>query len=110
MTTTGATSEVHHRTALVERHWITATVPARATDVRRKRAVAAARAAAVPVMAEVGLPAHVAEEWHRPGEVGVSWTVVVGEVHHVAGERDPYWVWTARWRHWRDALAAVVSR
>jgi hypothetical protein len=89
---------------------MTVSVPVRATEVRRRRAVAAARAAAAPSMAEIGLPANVAEEWHRPGEVGVSWTVVVGEVHRTAGERDPYWVWTARWRHWRDALASVVSR
>lgn len=106
----GPTFEIHHRRALVERHWVTVTVPIRATETRRKRAVADARAAAAPAMAEAGLPAHVAEEWHRPGEAGVSWTVVVGEVSAAAAERHPFWVWTSRWRHWRAVLDAVALR
>jgi hypothetical protein len=107
--TTGATSELHHHAALVERHWITAPLPRRPSEYRRKALIAQALTAAEPLLAEAGLPAGAAEAWTRPGEIGVSWTVVVGEVHTVTGERDPYWVWSSRWRYWRDRLAAVVA-
>lgn len=107
--TIGATSELHHHAALVERHWITIPLPRRPSEARRKTLIAQARAAAGPLLAEAGLTADAAEAWTRPGEIGVSWTVVVGEVHTVTGEREPFWVWTPRWRYWRDRLAAVVA-
>ncbi len=111
-TTTGATSkpvEMHYHAALVERHWITVPLPRRPSEYRRKALIAQARTAAEPLLAEAGLSTDAAEPWTRPGEIGVSWTVVVGEVHAVTGERDPFWVWTPRWRYWRDRLAAVVA-
>lgn len=106
----GRTSEIRHRSALVERHWVTVTLPQRANDARRKKAVAEARAAAGPALTAVGLTPAVAEEWHRPGEAGVSWTVVVGEVSADPAERQPFWVWTPRWRHWLATLQATALR
>lgn len=102
---TGATCrpkhEIHHHRALVERHWVTTPLNPKATPARRKAALAACREAAEPGGASV-------EDWVRPGEVGVTWTVVVGEVHALAAERHPFWVWTPRWRHWYAKLAAAA--
>lgn len=95
--------EIHHHRALVERHWVTTPISPRATEARRKAALKACREAAETG----GLPAEV---WTRPGEIGVSWTVVVGEVHALAAERHPFWVWTPRWRHWLATLSAVALR
>lgn len=107
---TGRTSEVHHHCALVERHWVTIAVPVKnITELRRKRVIAEARELAAPRMAEVGLRPDVAEVWSRPGEVGVTWTVVVGEVHTVPAEREPFWVWTPRWRHWLSVMTKAFN-
>lgn len=99
----GPTFEIHHHSALVERHWVTTPVSPKDSTARRKAAIAACRATADTG----GAPA---EEWIRPGEVGVSWTVVVGEVHALADERDPYWVWTPRWRHWCAVLGRMAFK
>ena len=101
---TGQTSkpvDIHHHSALVERHWVTAPVSAKASEWRRKAVLDACRAAADTG----GAPTEV---WTRPGEIGVSWTVVVGEVHALAAERHPFWVWTPRWRHWLATLTGVA--
>lgn len=108
--TTGATSEVHHHSALVERHWVTVSVPRRdrITDHRRRKVMAEARAAAAPLIASAGLHPDTGELWERPGELGWTWTIVVGECHTIPAERDPYWVWTPRWRHWLSQLTAAL--
>lgn len=102
--------EIHHHSALVERHWVTVALPVKATEARRASARVTARERALPLLAAAGLPVEALEDWNRPGESGVSWTVKVGEAHWQATERQPYWVWTGRWRHWRAVLEAVALR
>lgn len=106
----GPTSEVHYHSALVERHWVTVGVPVKSNEARRKKGRALARAAAGPVLASAGLSEEALEDWTRPGEVGVTWTVKVGDCHTVNAEKHPFWVWTGRWRHWRAVLEAVALR
>lgn len=109
--TTGAISdEVHYHSALVERQWVTIAVPRRdrITDHRRRKVMAEVHAAAAPLLAAAGLTRDACQDWERPGEIGVTWTVVVGECHTIAAERDPYWVWTPRWRHWLGRLTTVL--
>ena len=109
--TTGATFEVHHHAALVERHWVTITVPRkdRITSHRRRAVVAEVHATAAPMLAAAGLTRAACQDYERPGELGVTWTVVVGESHTVNADRhDPYWVWTPRWRYWLGRLTSAL--
>lgn len=96
----GAIFDIHHHSALVERHWVTTPVSPKDSAARRKAALEACRAIARPGGVRM-------EDWTRPGEVGVSWTVVVGEVHAQAEEKNPFWVWTPRWRHWCAVLGSL---
>lgn len=103
--------DVRHHAALVERHWVTVAVPRkdRITPARRKRITADVHATAAPLLAAAGLTRAACQEYERPGELGVTWTLVVGECATGTVDRhDPYWAWTPRWRHWMAVLADMV--
>jgi hypothetical protein len=109
----GPTSDIHHRSALVERHWVTAAVPRkdRITDHRRKRIMAQVHDVAAPMLAAAGLTRAACQDYERPGALGVTWTIVVGECATGTVDRhDPYWVYTPRWRHWCAVLTDMVRR
>lgn len=109
---TGAiSSQVTHHAALVERHWVTVAVPRRdrITDARRRRVMVEVHAIAAPMLVAAGLSRSACQDYERPGELGVTWTIVVGECATVNADRhDPYWVWTPRWRHWLSKLTAAL--
>lgn len=112
--TTGQTSEICHRTALVERHWVTVGELPRKdklTPARRRKVTAEVHAVADPLLAAAGLSRAACQEYERPGELGVTWTIVVGECATGTVDRhDPYWAWTPRWRHWCAVLGRMALR
>lgn len=100
-----------HHAALVERHWVTVAVPRRdrITEHRRRTVMAEVHATAAPMLADAGLTRAACQDYERPGELGVTWTIVVGECATGTVDRhDPYWVWTPRWRHWLARLTTVL--
>jgi len=111
----GQTSEIWHRTALVERHWVTVgELPRRGdriTAARRRKLLAEVHAVADPLLAAAGLSRWACSEYERPGELGVTWTIVVGECATGRADRhDPYWAWTPRWRHWCSVLSRMALK
>ncbi len=102
---------MRHHAALVERHWVTVAVPRkdRITEHRRRSVMAEVYIVAAPMLAEAGLTPAACQDYERPGELGVTWTIVVGECATGTADRhDPYWVWTPRWRHWLSRLTAAL--
>jgi len=80
----------------------------RITALRRKRIMAEVYDVAGPELAAAGLSLSACQDYERPGELGVTWTIVVGECATGRVDRhDPYWAWTPRWRHWCAVLALV---
>lgn len=102
-----------HHSALVERHWVTVAVPRkdRITAARRRAAAAQVHDVAAPLLAAAGLTRAACQEYERPGELGVTWTIVVGECATGSVDRhDPYWAWTPRWRHWCAVLGRMALK